>query len=42
MTTTLEDGRRFELSPGISDQVADGAERHRSATGVGARLFIVD
>jgi quercetin dioxygenase-like cupin family protein len=42
MTTTLEDGRQFALSPGVSYQVADGGERHRSATAVGAKLFIVD
>ena len=42
LITTLEDGREFELSPGMSYQVADGAERHRSRTAVGARLFVVD
>jgi quercetin dioxygenase-like cupin family protein len=42
LTTTLEDGRQFELSPGVSYQVADGGERHRSASPEGARLFIVD
>lgn len=40
--TELEDGRRFTLTPGMSYQVADGAEPHRSNTDVGARLFIVD
>ena len=40
--TELEDGRRFLLSPGISYQVADGAEPHRSWTTTGAVLFIVD
>ena len=40
--TELEDGRRFTLMPGMSYQVADGAEPHRSHTAVGARLFIVD
>lgn len=40
--TELADGRTFVLTPGISYQVADGAEPHRSYTGVGARLFIVD
>jgi quercetin dioxygenase-like cupin family protein len=38
----LKDGREFTLKPGISYQVADDAEPHRSATSVGARLFIVD
>lgn len=40
--TELADGRRFTLKPGMSYQVADGAEPHRSATDSGARLFIVD
>ena len=40
--TELEDGRTFVLTPGISYQVADGAEAHRSSTSTGARLFIVD
>jgi hypothetical protein len=28
--------------PGVSYQVADHAEAHRSSTDVGAKLFIVD
>lgn len=40
--TELEDGRRFVLEPGMSYQVADHAEPHRSSTAVGAKLFIVD
>jgi hypothetical protein len=40
--TELEDGRRFILKPGMSYQVADAAEAHRSSTTTGARLFIVD
>jgi quercetin dioxygenase-like cupin family protein len=40
--TELEDGRTFVLEPGMSYQVADGAEAHRSRTDVGAKLFIVD
>ena len=40
--TELEDGRIFTLKPGMSYQVADGAEPHRSYTSSGARLFIVD
>jgi len=40
--TELKDGRRFTLKPGMSYQVADNAEPHRSHTDVGARLFIVD
>jgi hypothetical protein len=40
--TELADGRRFTLQPGMSYQVADNAEPHRSFTAVGAKLFIVD
>lgn len=40
--TELEDGRAFTLKPGMSYQVADGAEPHRSSTAKGARLFVVD
>ncbi len=40
--TELEDGRTFTLKPGMSYQVADGAEPHRSSTAKGARLFVVD
>jgi hypothetical protein len=42
LTTELADGRVFVLEPGMSYQVADGAEPHRSRTAVGAKLFIVD
>ncbi len=40
--TELEDGRTFTLSAGMSYQVADNAEAHRSSTLMGAKLFIVD
>jgi hypothetical protein len=40
--TELADGRRFTLSPGMSYQVADNAEPHRSTSPIGATLFIVD
>jgi hypothetical protein len=40
--TALEDGRSFVLVPGVSYQVADNAERHRSSAPEGAKLFIVD
>ncbi|MDO9694905.1 MAG: DHCW motif cupin fold protein [Candidatus Latescibacteria bacterium] len=40
--TELEDGRSITLMPGMSYQVADGAEPHRSSTETGAKLFIVD
>ncbi len=42
LETELRDGRRFELRPGMSYQVADGAEPHRSSSATGATLFIVD
>jgi len=38
----LQDGRTFTLTPGVSYQVADGAEPHRSHTTTGVKLFIVD
>jgi hypothetical protein len=40
--TELADGRNFVLKPGMSYQVADNAEAHRSHTEAGATLFIVD
>ena len=40
--TELNDGRQFVLTPGMSYQVADGAEAHRSRAPAGAKLFIVD
>jgi hypothetical protein len=42
LDTELADGRRFTLKPGMSYQVADHAEAHRSSTTFGAKLFIVD
>ena len=42
LVTELADGRRVTLTPGMSYQVADEAEAHRSATATGAKLFIVD
>lgn len=42
LETELADGRVFVLRPGMSYQVADGAEPHRSRTPGGAKLFIVD
>lgn len=42
LRTELEDGRVFTLKPGMSYQVADNAEPHRSSTATGAKLFIVD
>jgi hypothetical protein len=42
LRTQLPDGREFLLKPGMSYQVADNAEAHRSSTAGGAKLFIVD
>lgn len=42
LDTELLDGRRFVLTPGMSYQVADHAEAHRSRSASGATLFIVD
>jgi quercetin dioxygenase-like cupin family protein len=42
LVTELKDGRIFVLRPGMSYQVADGAEPHRSHTDCGAKLFVVD
>jgi len=42
LDTELADGRTFTLTPGVSYQVADQAEAHRSSTEIGAKLFIVD
>ena len=42
LDTELADGRSFTLTPGMSYQVADKAEPHRSHTEGGAKLFIVD
>src|SRR6187200_601204 len=42
LETELADGRVFVLTAGMSYQVADGAEAHRSSTVEGANLFIVD
>ena len=40
--TELADGRKAILTPGVSYQVADNAEPHRSSTQTGVKLFIVD
>lgn len=42
LQTELQDGRRFTLAPGVSYQVADNAEAHRSSAPKGATLLIVD
>ena len=38
----LADGRKFMLGAGMSYQVADDTQPHRSSTMTGAKLFIVD
>lgn len=40
--TQTRDGRNFVLTPGMSYQVGDNCEPHRSSTVGGATLFIVD
>ncbi len=42
LVTELKDGRTFILKPGMSYQVGDGYEPHRSRTETGAKLFVVD
>jgi quercetin dioxygenase-like cupin family protein len=42
LRTELLDGRVFRLTPGMTYEVSDGAEPHRSSTTRGAKLFIVD
>ena len=42
LQTELKDGRIEVLRPGMSYQVGDGMEAHRSYSPNGAKLFIVD
>jgi quercetin dioxygenase-like cupin family protein len=42
LATELDNGKKFTLKPGMSYQVADNAEAHRSSTTTGAKLFVVD
>lgn len=42
LATELEDGRKFTLMPGMSYQVSNDAEAHRSCTQKGAKLFVID
>jgi hypothetical protein len=42
LQTELKDGRQFALKSGMSYQVADNAEPHRSSSPSGTTLFIVD
>ncbi|MBI2427360.1 MAG: DHCW motif cupin fold protein [Ignavibacteriales bacterium] len=42
MTTELKDGRKFVLKKGMTYQVGDSSDSHRSSTETGVTLFIVD
>jgi quercetin dioxygenase-like cupin family protein len=42
LITELSDGRKFTLTRGMSYQVADNSDAHRSTTVIGAKLFVVD
>jgi hypothetical protein len=42
LVTELDDGRKFVLKQGMSYQVAEDINPHRSYTEKGAKLFIVD
>ncbi len=42
METELADGRLMKLSKGMCYMVGDHNESHRSSTGIGCKLFIVD
>ncbi len=42
MNTTLQDGRVFTLTPGMTYHVGDDCEAHQSHTEMGCTLFIVD
>lgn len=38
----INDGRKYNLTPGMSCQMADDVDPHRAYTEKGAKLFIVD
>jgi hypothetical protein len=42
MITEPEDGREFILSAGMTYQVGDNSDAHRSRSANGCSLFIVD
>jgi hypothetical protein len=42
MITELNDGSKFTLTAGMSYQVSDGLSSHRSLSGNGVKLLIVD
>jgi len=41
-TIELDDGRKFNLTKGMSFQVADDGDAHRAYSKNGAKIFIVD
>src|SRR5687767_6130736 len=42
LTSELSDGRKFELHPGMSYVVSDNVSEHRSSSGSGVKLMIID
>ena len=42
METELEDGRKYILKEGMTYQVGDNSDPHRSSSANGCKLFIVD
>jgi quercetin dioxygenase-like cupin family protein len=42
MKTELSDGRKFILKKGMTYQVGDNSDDHRSSSAKGCKLFIVD
>ncbi len=42
MTTELKDGRKFILKKGMTYQVGDNADAHKSYSEKGCKIFIVD
>lgn len=42
MVSELKDGRKFAIKKGMSYQVGDSSDAHRSSTKKGCMLFIVD
>jgi hypothetical protein len=42
VTTELKDGRKFTLAAGMTYQVGDESDEHRTSTKDGASIFIVD
>jgi hypothetical protein len=42
LLTELADGRKVRIGPGMTYEVADATEPHRSSSPGGAKLFIVD